>query len=99
MKQSKLEVYVEILKALNQEQSDNNSTIVLSNNTIDIKKFKERIDFLVRQRLITKRVSGQRVFYENTEKGKNVLRYFNGFDSSNFLEEVRIRVANAGNLS
>ena len=51
------------------------------------------MDFLVRQRLIIERSIDQKFFYEKTEKGKNVLRYFNGFDNGNFLEEVKIEDA------
>jgi predicted transcriptional regulator len=96
MKQSRLELYIEILKVLNQKHSKQNSTS-FSDYKIDQKNMRERMNFLMQQCLITKKINGKQVFYENTEKGKNVLRFFNEFDNRAFMVEVSIGVANSKN--
>ncbi len=55
-KQSKLELYIAILKALNQRAPNSNNS--LSELNIDCNTMKDRIDFLMKQRLVTKRNCG-----------------------------------------
>jgi predicted transcriptional regulator len=92
MKQSKLELYLEILKALNQRSQ--NSTNLLSEVKIDNNTMKNRMDFLMKQRLVTKRNCGNQGVFKNTKRGENILRYFNEIENRAFIVDVGIEVAN-----
>lgn len=91
MKQSKLELYIDILKALNQRSQ--NSTNLLSEIKIDYNTMNNRMDFLMKQQLITKRNRGNQVVFKNTKKGKNILRYFKEIENRTFIVDVGIEVA------
>lgn len=91
MKQSKLELYLEILKALNQRSQ--NSTNLLSEVKIDNNTMKNRMDFLMKQHLVTKRNCGNQGVFKNTKRGENILRYFNEIENRAFIVDVGIEVA------
>lgn len=90
MKQSKLELYVEILKTLNQRSQ--NSTNLLSEIKIDYNTMKNRMDFLMKQQLVTKRNCGNQVVFKNTKRGKNVLRFFNEIENRAFSVDAGIEL-------
>ena len=93
MKQSRLELYVDILKALNQHCSPNQID-PLNEFKIDSNALKQCIDFLLKQHLVTKTSNGKQVVYQITEKAKNILRYFNELDNQDFIVDEGIEVAN-----
>lgn len=82
---------MEILKTLNQRSQ--NSTTLLSEVKIDYNTMKDRMDFLRKQRLVTKKDYGNQVVFKNTKRGKNVLRYFNELENRAFIVDLGIEVA------
>ena len=93
MKKSRLELYVDILKVLNQHCSPNQINLLnefkINSNALD-----QCMDFLLKQNLVTKTNNGQQVVYQNTEKAKNILRYFNELDNQDFVVDEGVEVAN-----
>jgi predicted transcriptional regulator len=77
MKRSKLELYVEILKTLNQRRSENLARILdeIHDNYTDMN---DPLGFLIKQDLVEQRNTGKQGVYKNTQRGLNVLRYFSG---------------------
>jgi predicted transcriptional regulator len=75
MKRSKLELYVEILSALNKRRSQKliSSLKDFSNSG---NSQREQMGFLVEQGLVKRRKIGEQVTYCNTHRGVFLLRYF-----------------------
>lgn len=75
VKRSKLELYIEILNALNQRRMQK-ITVVLEKIKTSDNFLKERMGFLMKQGLVEQRNIGEQVAYSNTQRGIMVLRYF-----------------------
>jgi len=92
MKQSKLDFYIETLETLNQPLSQN-LTNFSCKIKIDCNTLENHMNFLMKQNLVPKRNSGDKIFYTNTEREKNILRYFNELDNSAFVEDSGIEIS------
>jgi predicted transcriptional regulator len=82
MKPSKLEVYLEILKAL-KEQGQQKPSGLTCKPKIDPLITHDLLDFLAKQGLVTKACLGKRVTYKITGRGSNVLQYFGSMQMRN----------------
>jgi predicted transcriptional regulator len=74
MKQSKLDVYIELLYKLNQQEPQKPTMLFDKLNTNE-SCLKARMTFLIDQGLVEKRKIGKQVTYENTQKGIVILNY------------------------
>jgi predicted transcriptional regulator len=91
MEPSRLELYLDALKILEQGSSKNSADL-LNEFKLDCDTMKERLSFLVKRRLVEKRCSREQVFYKISKKGKNILRYFNELDNRSFAVDLRIGI-------
>jgi DNA-binding MarR family transcriptional regulator len=73
-KQSKLELYVEVLKTLGEEQSLNLAAIE-GKTKIERSALVLAMDFLEKQNMIEPIMSRKDVLYKNTPRGVRVFRY------------------------
>ncbi len=76
MSQTRLEKYVEILKALSLKGSLKNSQVA-SVTVIDAKETKRHLNFLVQKNLVEAKATNQRPVYSVTQRGIAVLIHFN----------------------
>jgi len=91
---SKLEIYVNILKALAQRGPLVASNIIDEN--ISETNFKGSIEFLIRQGLIEEQVAGENsVVYANTPRGTSVIKFFTQLDKTlTAVDEDKISTIN-----
>ncbi len=75
MKPSKLEIYIGILKTIDQQRLPQLATIQDKTN-VSIDYLRERVAFLVYRGLVEQKTSGDQVAYKNTRRGMSVLKYF-----------------------
>ena len=87
IKPSKLEVYVEILKAL-KEQGQQKPLGLTCHAKIDPQIMHDMLGFLVKQGLVTKTYLGTRVTYKITSRGSNVLQYFDSVQMRNHIPKL-----------
>ena len=81
MRRSKLEMYIDILKVLAQN-GPMKLTHVMYKANVNCSVLKEYLEFLIQQNLIEEQITLKKrnktkVGYAITERGRNVLRYFN----------------------
>lgn len=74
-KRSRLKIFLDVLKAI--EEGTSRSTRIMYRTNLSMKPLAKVLESLLEQELIKSDVDGKRVCYEITEKGKNVLSYFN----------------------
>jgi len=72
-KRSKLELYLEVLDAIN--KGTGKPTRIMYRTILSWKPLMEILDSLREQRLITSEKKGSSMIYKITEKGKTVLKY------------------------
>ena len=72
-KRSKLELYLEVLDAIN--KGTRKPTRIMYRTNLSWKPLMEILDSLREQRLITSEKKGSSTIYQITDKGKNVLEY------------------------
>jgi predicted transcriptional regulator len=91
---SKLEIYVNILKALAQRGPLNASNLIDEN--ISENNFKGSMAFLIRQGLIEAQIVGENnVVYANTARGTSVIKFFTQLDKTlTAVEEGNISTIN-----
>lgn len=76
MRRSKLEMYVDILKAL-VHKGPLKLTHVMYKANVNSRVLKEELDFLIKQGLVEERTVGKRrVVFAITQRGITVLKYF-----------------------
>ena len=76
MRRSKMEMYLDIIRTLAQKGPLKLTHIMYKAN-VNCSVLKEQLDFLIQQELVQeKTVKKERIVYELTEKGLNVLKYF-----------------------
>jgi len=73
-KRSRLEIYIETLKWI--RSGINKPTNIMYKSNLSWIPLKNILDFLVKQDLIQVAENANKRTYEITEKGRNVLRYF-----------------------
>ena len=82
MKRSKLEMHVDILKALSQRGPMQQTDIMYQAN-LNGNVLKENLVFLIKQGLVEELVVGKNsVVYANTTRGSAVVRFFGELDKS-----------------
>jgi len=82
-KRSKLEIYLDVLKAV--RKGTYKPTRIMYRTNLSWKPLMEVLDSLAMQELIAVKTEGNHKSYEITEKGKNVLQYF-----SKAMESIEI---------
>ena len=94
MRRSKLEMYLDILKALAQKGPLKLTHIMYKAN-VNCSVLKEYLDFLIKQGLVEERTVGKRrVVYAITQRGIMVLKYFKELkEVLPIVEEARNQVA------
>ena len=75
MRRSKLEIHVDILKAL-ARHGPLKLTHVMYKANVNCSFLKQRLDFLIRQDLIEEKRHKTSVVYAITKRGQTVLKYF-----------------------
>ncbi|MEM2423559.1 MAG: winged helix-turn-helix domain-containing protein [Candidatus Bathyarchaeia archaeon] len=88
-KRSKLEVYLDVLRAVNKGESK--PTRIMYKTNLSWVPLQEILDFLVSQDLLREEESSKRKEYFITEKGKRVLAYLNGLANLLPYEVVEIQ--------
>ena len=73
-KRSKLEIYLDILKAI--REGTHKPTRIMYRTNLSWKPLKKIIDSMLDQGLICKTEKGKHTTYEISEKGRDVLNYF-----------------------
>jgi predicted transcriptional regulator len=73
-KRSKLEIYLDVLKAI--RKGTNKPTRIMYRTNLSWKILMGILDSLVQQEFIAVETQGRHKVYNVTEKGKNVLEYF-----------------------
>jgi predicted transcriptional regulator len=77
---SKLEMYVDILKVLDESGPIKASHIAVETN-VGINSLKGYLEFLIKQGLIEERLVGKRdTLYSNTSRGASVIKFFTELD-------------------
>lgn len=74
-KRSRLEIYLDLLKVIN--KGTRKPTRIMYRTNLSWKPLMKIIESMLTQGLITKNDNGKHTTYRITEKGKNVLNYFN----------------------
>ncbi len=74
-KPSKLELYLEILKALENKKASQLALIRRKTN-LDSAFVKQAMSFLEKQNLVEKRTIKNKTVYKNTSRGERINRYF-----------------------
>jgi predicted transcriptional regulator len=82
-KRSKLDIYLDVLKAI--RRGTHKPTRIMYRTNLSWKPLMEVLGSLSNQGLITVEIEGSHKFYQITEKGKNVLQYF-----SRALESIKV---------
>jgi predicted transcriptional regulator len=87
IKPSKLELYLEILKTLN-EHGQQKSSSLKHIAKIDPHIIHDQLDFLVKQGLVTSACLDKRVTCKITKRGSNVLKYFHSMQTRNHIPRL-----------
>jgi predicted transcriptional regulator len=74
-KRSRLEIYVDVLKAIG--KGTHKPTRIMYRTNLSWKPMMKVFESLLDQDLVARDEEGGHVTYRTTEKGRNVLRYFN----------------------
>jgi predicted transcriptional regulator len=74
-KRSRLEIYLDVLKAI--KKGTNKPTRIMYRTNLSWKPLMEVLDAMMKQNLLVSEKQGEHILYNITEKGKNVLNYFN----------------------
>jgi predicted transcriptional regulator len=72
MRRSKLEIHLDVLKAL--AHGPLKITHIAYKTAINCKDLKQRLEFLIKQNLVEERAAGKRTLYIITERGMTVLK-------------------------
>jgi predicted transcriptional regulator len=73
-KRSRLEIYMDVLKAI--KKGTNKPTRIMYRTNLSWNPLTEVLDAMIEQNLIEAEKHGRHIFYKITEKGRNVLNYF-----------------------
>jgi len=81
MRRSKMETYIDILKVMAQNGPLKLTHIMYKAN-VNCRVLKQNLDFLIQQNLIEQQITVKKrnkikISYAVTEKGRNVIKYFN----------------------
>jgi len=74
-KRSRLEIYLDVLRAI--KKGVNKPTRIMYKTNLSWTPLQEILNSMISQGLIIKKENKNKRLYEITEKGLNVLRYFN----------------------
>jgi len=74
-KRSRIEIYLDVLKAI--KKGTHKPTRIMYRTNLSWKPLMKVLESMIAQELIIKDEKGNRTIYRITEKGKNVLKYFN----------------------
>ncbi|MBS7657022.1 MAG: DUF4364 family protein [Candidatus Bathyarchaeia archaeon] len=74
-KRSRIEIYLDVLQAIRKEV--HKPTRIMYRTNLSWKPLMQVLDAMMEQNLITLEKQGTHVIYRITEKGMNVLNYFN----------------------
>jgi len=74
-KRSRLEIYIDILRVL--KKGERKPTRIMYKTNLSWTPLQEILNSMISQGLIIKKENKNKRLYEITEKGLNVLRYFN----------------------
>jgi len=81
-KRSKLEIYLEVLKAIN--SGTEKPTRIMYKTNLSWRPLMNILESLQNQGIIAENKKGNHTFYEVAEKGKNALEYFS--EAMSFIE-------------
>ena len=73
-KRSRLEIYLDVLKAI--KKGTRKPTRIMYKTNLSWKPLMKVLESLTAQGFIVTKNENNHIFYEMTEKGKNILRYF-----------------------
>ncbi len=73
-KRSRLEIYLDVLKAI--KKGTRKPTRIMYKTNLSWKPLMKVLESLTAQGFIVMKNENNHIFYEMTEKGKNILRYF-----------------------
>jgi len=97
MRRSKLEMHVDILKALARHRGPLKLTHVMYKANVNCSVLKQYLDFLIQHNLITeqtllKRRCRTKIVYTITERGLTVLKHFRELNSALQIDEEALKI-------
>ena len=97
MRRSKLEMHVDILKALARHRGPLKLTHVMYKANVNCSVLKQYLDFLIQHNLITeqtllKRRCRTKIVYTITERGLTVLKHFRELNNALQIDEEALKI-------
>jgi predicted transcriptional regulator len=87
MRRSHLEIYIEIIRVLAQ-QGPLKLTLLMYKANLNCGVLKEDLNFLLKQDLVEERIIGNSKVFAVTQRGINVLKYFQKLKLALIVEEI-----------